>query len=317
MKMVLRGSLDKEAALRIAPDLEIVQAEDEEALLAASADAEIAVMMNMGWLRGGFPAYLKRAPHLRWFHCSSAGVDPLLCPEFLSSDVVMTCAKGSPIGPLLAEHAFALILSLTRGIAAHARLNRWDSGSDEAQSAYELGGKTLGIVGYGGVGTALARRARAFDMDVLAVRRHPQDDGETPQWGMDRFEEMLQRADIVVVTVPHTPETEGLFDAKAFSIMKESALLITVGRGQTVQTDALVGALNRGSIGGAGLDVVDPEPLPDNHPLWSCPNAIITPHMAGNGPERAGRNQELVLENLRRYVAGQPLLSAVDKTLGY
>ena len=149
------------------------------------------------------------------------------------------------------------------------------------------------------------------------MRRHPQDAGETPQWGMDRFEEMLQRADIVVVTVPHTPETEGLFDAKAFSIMKESALLITVGRGQTVQTDALVDALNRGSIGGAGLDVVDPEPLPDNHPLWSCPNAIITPHMAGNAPERAGRNQELVLENLRRYVAGQPLLSTVDKTLGY
>ena len=170
MKMVLRGPLDIEAALRIAPNLEIVQAENEEALLAASADAEIAVMMNMGWLGGGFPVYLKRAPHLRWFHCSSAGVDPLLCPEFLSSDVVMTCAKGSPIGPLLAEHAFALILSLTRGIAAQARLNRWDSGSDEAQSAYELGGKTLGIVGYGGVGTALAQRARAFDMDVLAVR---------------------------------------------------------------------------------------------------------------------------------------------------
>ena len=99
--------------------------------------------------------------------------------------------------------------------------------------------------------------------------------------------------------------------------MKESALLITIGRGQTVQTDALVDALNEGSIGGAGLDVLDPEPLPDDHPLWSCPNAIITPHMAGNAPERADRNQELVLENLRRYVAGQPLLSTVDKTLGY
>lgn len=317
MKMVLRGPLDEEAALQIAPNLEIVQAEDEEALLTASSDAEIAIMMNMGWLGGGFAAYLKRAPRLRWFHCSSAGVDPLLCPEFLTSDVVMTCAKGAPIGPLLAEHAFALILSLTRGIAANVRLNSWDAGSNGARSAYELGGKTLGIVGYGGVGTALAQRARGFDMNVIAVRRCPQANDGVAQWGMDRFGEMLARADIVVVTVPHTPETNGLFDANAFATMKKSALLINVGRGQTVRTDALVDALNSGAIGGAGLDVVDPEPLSDDHPLWSCPNAVITPHMAGNAPERAGRNQELVLENLRRYVAGQPLLSVVDKELGY
>lgn len=317
MKMVLRGALDIEAARRIAPDLQIVSADGEEELLAASADAEIAVMMGMGWLRGGFAAYLQRAPRLRWFHCSSAGVDPLLCPEFLASDVVMTCAKGTPVGPLLAEHAFALILSLTRGIAACARLNRWDGSSDGARRAYELGGKTLGIVGYGGVGKALAKRARAFDMDVIAVRRHPEPGGPVEQWGTERFGEMLSRADIVVTTVPHTPETEGLFGAAAFARMKDSALLITIGRGQTVQTNALVDALNSGTIAGAGLDVVDPEPLPADHPLWRCPNTIITPHMAGNAPERAARNEALVLDNLRRYVAGQPLLSTVDKQLGY
>jgi phosphoglycerate dehydrogenase-like enzyme len=317
MKMVLRGSLNEEAARKVAPDLDIIRTDDEEALLAASADAEIAVMMGMGWLRGGFAAYLQQAPRLRWFHCSSAGVDPLLCPEFLASDVVMTCAKGTPVGPLLAEHAFALMLSLTRGIAACVRLNRWDGRSDGARSAYELGGKTLGIVGYGGVGSALARRARAFDMDVVAVRRSPQKDEDVRQWGMDRFEEMLSLSDIVVVTVPHTPETEGLFGARAFASMKSSALLITVGRGQTVQTQALVDALNNGTIGGAGIDVVDPEPLPDDHPLWQCPNTIITPHMAGNAPERAARNEALVLENLRRYVAGEQLLSAVDKGTGY
>lgn len=317
MKMILRGSLDEAEARRIAPDLEIVRADGEEALLQASADAEIAVMMGMGWLRGGFAAYLQHAPKLRWFHCSSAGVDPLLCPEFIASDVVMTCAKGTPVGPLLAEHAFALMLSLTRGIAACVRLNRWDGGAAGARKAYELGGKTLGIVGYGGVGRALAERARAFAMDVIAVRRHPEPGGPVQQWGMERLGEMLARADVVVTTVPHTPDTEGLFGAAEFARMKDSALLITVGRGQTVQTDALVDALNSGAIAGAGLDVVDPEPLPDDHPLWRCPNTVITPHMAGNAPERAGRNEALVLENLRRYAAGQPLLSTVDKALGY
>ena len=317
MKMVLRGPLNEDAARRIAPELTIVRADGEEALLEASADAEIAVMMGMGWLRGGFAAFLQHAPKLRWFHCSSAGVDPLLCPEFIASDVVMTCAKGTPVGPLLAEHAFALMLSLSRGIAACVRLNRWDGRSDGARSAYELGGKTLGLVGYGGVGRALAVRARAFDMDVIAVRRHPESESDVEQWGMERLGEMLARADVVVTTVPHTPETEGLFGAAEFARMKDSALLITVGRGQTVQTDALVEALNSGAIAGAGLDVVDPEPLPEDHPLWRCPNTGITPHMACNAPERAGRNEALVLENLRRFVEGQPLLSTVDKQLGY
>jgi phosphoglycerate dehydrogenase-like enzyme len=319
MKMVLSGTLDETAALRIVPDLKIVRAEGEEELLAASADADIAVMMVMGWLRGGFPAFLAHAKKLRWFHCSSAGVDPLLCPEFIASDVVMTCAKGSPIGALLAEHAFALMLSLTRGIADCARLKRWKGRSDGARQAYELGGKTLGIVGFGGAGQALAKRARAFDMNVIAVRRRPalSDDAGVKQWGMECFHEMLGCADIVVVTVPHTPETEGLFGPAEFKCMQEHALLIAIGRGQTVQTDALVSALENGAIGGAGIDVVDPEPLPDDHPLWQCPNTVITPHMAGNAPERAGRNEQLVLENLKRFALGQPLLSAVDKILGY
>jgi len=319
MKMVLHGSLDEKAAHEIAPNLEIVRAEGEAQLLAASADAQIAVMMGMGWMRGGFAAFLAHAPKLRWFHCSSAGIDPLLCPEFLASDVVMTCAKGSPVGPLLAEHAFALMLSLTRGIAACVRLKRWDGRSDGARNAYELGGKTLGIVGFGGVGEALAQRARAFDMEIIAVRRRPEACSAEglSQWGMERFEEMLQRADIVVVTLPQTPETTGLFGAKEFEQMKRSALLITVGRGQVVQTQALVDALMTKQIAGAGIDVVDPEPLPDDHALWQCPNTVITPHMAGNAPERAARNEELVLENLRRFVAGQNLLSVVDKELGY
>ena len=124
-------------------------------------------------------------------------------------------------------------------------------------------------------------------------------------------------SDVVVVTVPDTPDTEGMFDAEAFRRMRRNALLITVGRGRTVETDALVEALRSGEIAGAGLDVVHPEPLPDDHPLWGMPNVIITPHIAGNAPERAVRNRALVLENLKRFAKGEPLLSLVDKEGGY
>lgn len=189
-----------------------------------------------------------------------------------------------------------------------------------AGDVFELGGKTMGLVGFGGVGRHLARMARGFNMKVVAVRRSPgtadSDDGTTV-WGADRFHEMLSVSDVVVVSVPDLPATRAMFDAEAFRTMKNRAILIAVGRGKTVDTDALVDALNAGEIGGAGLDVVDPEPLPDDHPLWQMDNVIITSHNAGTSPERGERNRALVLENLKRFVAGQPLLNRVDCDAGY
>lgn len=315
MKLVTLQKLDEAAVRSVVPDIEFVQSSRDE-LLDVVTDADILI----GSPGNVWESVLNVAPKLRWVHVSSAGVDRLVCPAFLNSDVTLTCAKGDVVGPLLAEHAFALMLGLTRGIAYCVRDGRWNRhDGDAGKKVFEVGGKTMGLVGFGGVGQHLARMAQAFDMDVIALRR--QVVGDEPEgvtvWGTERFDDLLAESDVVVVSVPDTPETRGMFDADAFKKMKSSAFLITVGRGNTVDTDALVDALKNGEIGGAGLDVVDPEPLPDEHPLWQMRNVIITPHIAGNAPERAGRNQNLVLENLKRFAQGEPLTSAVDKTAGY
>lgn len=315
MKLVALQSVDETAVRDVVPDLDVVKA-SRDTLLDVVADADILI----GSPGNLWEAVLAKSPKLRWVHVSSAGVDRLMCPEFLNSDVTLTCAKGDVVGPLLAEHAFALMLGLTRGIAYCVRDGRWNRhDGDAGKKVFEVGGKTMGLVGFGGVGQHLARMAQAFDMDVIALRRQVM--GDEPEgvtvWGQERFDDLLAASDVVVVSVPDTPDTRGLFDSAAFQKMKKTAFIITVGRGNTVNTDALVDALKKGEIAGAGLDVVDPEPLPDDHPLWQFRNVIITPHIAGNAPERAGRNQALVLENLRRFAKGEPLTSAVDKTAGY
>jgi len=315
MKLVALQKVDEAAAKAVVPDIEVVNTSRDQ-LLDVVTDADVLI----GSPGNLWEEVLKVSPKLRWVHVSSAGVDRMVCPAFYNSEVTLTCAKGDVVGPLLAEHAFALMLGLTRGIALCVRDGRWNRHEGEAgKQVFEVGGKTMGLVGFGGVGQHLARMAQAFNMNVIALRRAVV--GDEPEgvtvWSHDRFDDLLAASDVVVVSVPDTPETRGMCNQDAFEKMKKSAFLITVGRGNTVDTDALVDALQNGDIAGAGLDVVDPEPLPDEHPLWQMRNVIITPHIAGNAPERAGRNQTLVLENLRRFAQGEALESAVDKTAGY
>ncbi|MBT4138389.1 MAG: D-2-hydroxyacid dehydrogenase [Candidatus Latescibacteria bacterium] len=315
MKLVALQKVDEAAVKEVVPDIEIVNTSRDQ-LLDVITDADILI----GSPGNLWEDVLKVSPQLRWVHVSSAGVDRMACPAFFNSEVTLTCAKGEVVGPLLAEHAFALMLGLTRGIALCVRDGRWNRREGDAgKKVFEVGGKTMGLVGFGGVGQRLARMAQAFDMNVIALRRAvvgDESDGVTV-WGNDRLDDLLAASDVVVVSVPDTPDTRGMFNQDAFSKMKKSSFLITVGRGNTVDTDALVHALQHGEIAGAGLDVVDPEPLPDEHPLWQMRNVIITPHIAGNAPERAGRNQALVLENLKRFAQGEALESAVNKTAGY
>ena len=316
MKLVALQKIDEGAAKEIVPNLEVVNA-SRDTLLDVVTDADILIGSPGGNL---IEDIIKVSPKLRWIHVSSAGVDSLICPALLESNVTLTCAKGDVVGPLLAEHAFALMLALTRGIALCVRDGRWNRREGEAgKKVFEVGGKTLGLVGFGGVGQHLARMAHAFNMNVIALRRKAV--GDEPDyvtvWGNDRFDDLLAQSDVVVVSVPDTPQTRGMFNADAFAKMKNAAFLVTVGRGNTVDTDALVAALNNGDIAGAGLDVVDPEPLPDEHPLFQMRNVIITPHIAGNAPERAGRNSALVLENLKRFAQGEALVSSVNKSVGY
>jgi phosphoglycerate dehydrogenase-like enzyme len=315
MKLVALQKIDEAAVRAVVPDIEFVHTSRDQ-LLDVVTDADILI----GSPGNLWEDVLKVSPKLRWVHVSSAGVDRMVSPAFLESEITLTCAKGDVVGPLLAEHAFALMLALTRGIALCVRDGRWNRHEGAAgKLVFEVGGKTMGLVGFGGVGQHLARMAKAFDMDVIALRRAVV--GDEPEgvtvWGNERFDDLLAQSDVVVVSVPDTPDTRGMFDKDAFAKMKKSAFLITVGRGNTVDTDALVDALQKGEIAGAGLDVVDPEPLPDEHPLWRMRNVIITPHIAGNAPERAGRNQALVLDNLKRFAQGDALMSAVDKSAGY
>lgn len=316
MKLVATMVMAEEQVRAIVPDIEFVQANSAAEALAAAVDADI---VWLGGFRDIIPQLVQQGKHLRWIHCYSAGVDDCYCGELMNSDLILTCGKGGPVGSLLAEHAFAMMLALTRGIASEVRAASWNHQGEAARNAFEVGGKVMGIVGFGGVGKALAKRAKAFDMEVIAVKRQLPVTATAGAmvWPVCRLPEMLECADIVVITVPHTAQTVGMFDRAAFRSMKKKALLIAVGRGKTVDTAALVDALKQGEIAGAGLDVVDPEPLPDNHPLWTFPNVIITSHIAGNAPERAGRNQTLVLENLKRFINKEPLASTFDRASGY
>jgi phosphoglycerate dehydrogenase-like enzyme len=255
---------------------------------------------------------------LRYYHSIGAGVDAVLCPELIESDVPLASEKGG-VGIHLAEHAFALLLGLTRGV--HTALRRPDYSlrepiRHEQRELYEL---TMGIVGLGGTGRAVARRALGFGMRVLAVDIEdvPPEPGVEAVWKPDRLGELLGLSDVVVIGLPLTKATHHLFTRDLFRRMKPSAILINVTRGAIVYGDDLVAALKDGLIWGAGLDVTDPEPLPPGHPLWTHPRVIVTPHTAGGSPRRAGRVIDTFCENLRRLRDGRPLLALIDKHKGY
>jgi phosphoglycerate dehydrogenase-like enzyme len=180
---------------------------------------------------------------------------------------------------------------------------------------------TMGVIGMGGIGCEVARRASAFGMAVRGVDRHPERVAPPPGVGrvdgLDRLDDLLGWSDFAVIAAPHTPETERLFDAKRLAALRPSSFLINVGRGAIVVLDDLVAALRAGSIAGAALDVFEVEPLPPGHPLWDSPNVILTPHTAGYSPVVAERHRALLVENIGRFVRNQPLLNVVDKALWF
>jgi len=260
------------------------------------------------------------APRLRWFHAIASGVDMFLYPAMRDSDVVLTGEKGL-VGGHLADTGFGLLLALTRQIATSVRLGpgSWQAREEMRRKEIELEGLTMGIVGFGGTGRAMARRAVAFGMSVLAIDQWPvsPSDGVDEVWGPGRLPELLAASDVVAVCCPLTAETRRLFDDAAFERMKRGAFLINVTRGEIIDGDALVRALRDGRCAGAGLDVAPQEPLPADHPLWALDNVVMTPHTAGASQLRAMRNLERFCENLRRARTGTPLLGVVDKKLGY
>ena len=294
--------------------LHIVQVTTPEQLAAEIVDADVFY---------GFPTadLLRAATALRWIQSPSAGVNFLHdLTELVENDVVLTNTRGAH-GPSIGEHTFALLFALTRHIpeSVQAQKQRHWARKELYRTSREMRGLTMGIVGYGAIGRAVAQRARGFDMDVIAVDPHPEPGAPfvVETWGMERLPDLLAQSDVVVVAAPLTAESYHLLDATALARMKADAYLIVVSRGGIVDEDALVDALESGRLAGAGLDVAEIEPLPAESRLWDAPNLIITPHTAGDSSEKERRCIEILRENLLRYASGESLLNIVDKRRGY
>ncbi len=260
------------------------------------------------------------APRLRWVHAIASGMDAMLYPAMRDSQVLLTGEKGL-VGSHLADTGFGLLLALTRQIKTALALGPegWNHRPDMRAKEIELEGLTMGIVGFGGTGRALAKRATGFGMQVIAVDvvAMSGSDGVQEVWAMDKLESLLAQSDVVAIGAPLTPETQGLIDAAAFAQMRPGTLIMNVTRGEIIDGDALVAALESGQCGGAALDVAPLEPLPAEHPLWRFENVAMTPHTAGASQLRAGRNIARFCENLRRAQTGEPFIGIVDKQAGY
>ncbi len=289
---------------------------DEQALArAAEVDAVDAHLLTA--------EFLTAATNLRWVQSWSAGVDSYLKVEGLrdTDRIVLTNMQGVH-GPAIAEHVMGSLLALTRKLPQLHTLQRegkWDR--QGAAGATTLAGRTMFVVGMGGIGSQVARRAHAFDMRVLATVRNParktKPDFVAQMGGADDLDKFLGQAEVVVVALPLTAETEGLFDAAAFARMPVGSWFVNIGRGPIVVTGDLVAALKSGHLAGAALDVTDPEPLPSDHELWGMPNVIITPHVASRAELTGERRWDIIRENVRRFAQGEKLINVVDKKTGY
>ncbi|HVM55052.1 MAG TPA: NAD(P)-dependent oxidoreductase [Acidimicrobiales bacterium] len=246
----------------------------------------------------------------RWVQLPWAGVEPYL--PMLTPDREWTCGKGV-YAEATAEHALALILAMLRELPRRVRATTWEPRGGES-----LFGKHVAIIGGGGIGEVLLRLLAPFRCEVTVVRRHAAPmDGARRVVGRDGLHAALAAADVVVLALPLTPETTGLIGREQLLLMQEHALLVNVARGAHVVTDDLVAALEAGEIGGAALDVTDPEPLPPGHPLWSASRCLITPHTANTLDMVRGAVADRIRENVRRFGAGEPLVGTVDLELGY
>ena len=297
---------------------------------AAGSDAEVIVTTPAEALKhaeqaevilGPVPRQLfQAAPRLRWVQATSSGVDPYMYPELRDSDVILTSEKGL-VGEHLADHAFGLLLLLTRQLPRTLRMgpDSWNHRPALRRQMIELSGLTMGIIGFGGTGHAVARRAHAFGMHCQAIDRDAVPNSpEVPEVQRPAFfPELLATSDVVAICCPLTQETKGLFNAKAFAQMKPSALLVSVTRGEIVVEDDLVRALQNKQIHGAALDVAPREPLPADSALWDMDNVVMTPHTAGASQYRAGRNIERFVRNLEHLRRNEQLEGVIDKQLGY
>ena len=293
------------------PDVRVVIAETPEDAARELTDADAA----FGWLAKDL---LGRAKKLRWLQAPQAApAAGYYYPEMMDHPLRVTNFREI-FNDHISAHILAFVLAFARGLHVflpqQAR-REWKKSSQEDGDIIHLPEATALIVGLGGIGAETARLLAAFGIRVLATdaRRATKPEHVAELHKPEALNDLLPQADFVILTVPHTPATEGFFDRARFRHMKKSAFFINIGRGMTTRLDDLVAALNAGEIAGAALDVYEIEPLPTDHPLWTMPNVLLTPHMAGHGPYLNDRRYAIIEENCRLFAAGKPLRNEVDK----
>jgi len=300
------------------PQIELLRRTSYDGIENHLHDAEVLFAFSLR------PEQFAFAQKLRWIHAPTAAVHQLLFPELVSSDVVVTNSHEVH-GPVVAEHVIALIFALAKKIPQATRLQQkriWgqDSIWNEGARPREIAGATLGLIGLGSIGRTVARKAAALGMRVIAVREHPEKEkpeGVEAVYAPSQLNELLSQSEYVVVAAPLTETTRGMINAGRLAAMRPDAYLINVGRGLQVDEIALADALRNHRIAGAALDVFEHEPLPAESRLWELENLLITPHTAGLTEKLWQRHYALFSENLRRYLAHEPLLFVVDKHKGY
>ena len=319
MKIVLEGAPGNETERRTAtlrnayPAAEFVVASTDEEQIEQIRDADA----YYGWpAREVFVA----AERLRWVHCPGTGIDQITkIPELVESDVVVTNTKGPHVAPM-ADHVMGMVVMLAhrwRELMEDQRLHRWETGKYH-NTYLQLEGSTMGILAVGDIGAAVARRANGFGMNIYAVDVQPHNLPEVREvWGPERLDDLLAMSDWFVVTAPLTPATRNLIDARRLGLMKESSRLIVISRGGIVNEDALVDALQSGTIAGAALDAFEPEPLASDSPLWDMDNVIITPHASAYTTDLLTGRWQVYVDFLECFMTGKPFPYVCDKSAGY
>ena len=311
--MTERAGEFREAIVNAAPGCEFRFTEDRD-----SAQKEDALWADiiLGQVK---PEWLAECSRLKWLQTGSAGVEHFLKPGTLPQSVILTNSTGA-YGLAIAECMLGMLLSIQKKLALYRdeqNRHKWKP----LGSVTSIYGSTVLVLGMGDIGGEFAMRCKAMGAHVIGVRRQNADKPEYADelYLTEELDKLLPRADVVAVTMPGTKETRGMISRQRIQAMKDGAILLNVGRGYIVDTDALCDALESGKLMGAGLDVTDPEPLPENHPLWAMPDAVITPHVSGNYSleETYNRIMKIFIENLGRYYRGEELMNIVDREAGY
>jgi phosphoglycerate dehydrogenase-like enzyme len=267
----------------------------------------------------GWPSeeQLRIAPNLKWLHLPSAGADGFTSYDLYCNKEIQITNSSGVFGLPIAEHVFAMILSFNHNLQEYA-YNKAEKKWHRNPTTKDFYASTIGIIGLGDIGTEVAKRAKAWGARVLAVKRTLT---QTPEYvdriyPLEEIDEVLMQSDYVVLALPNTPKTNGIISEQKLSIMKPGAFLVNIGRGTLIDQEALIKALRENRIGGAGLDVTEPEPLPQDSPLWELPNVIITPHASGGSPSNGEKKFHIFYQNLLRYMDKLPLDNIVDFTEG-